>query len=543
METKQKISIPLDHEVISNQISQTIHEFTVLQLHVLKPENTLSAEVFILMKSQKEAETLRARRWISRAATAGVFIHISSHHKAEFQLKLGNPFFQYYADPSTMVCMNDEVDKPLKTHPTKKAFKKKLNVFKEKFYHDHDLLMTEAHKFHAGQMYAAAFHTYLTLFEHHVEYLENLYMGCNFFDSDLHTRLKQLTRYIPQLQKVFVMKNEQTFYLISKMEESVSEAEDGGESDIWSEHYGAVQLAESQLYRMVDDRFSEFSHLVRFKKFSSMINHPANGAESKDLLFEKVLKTVITKLAPEEIYLFYRKETGAPNPEEKQTLFYLLVIGNGIGNSAIEDIQHSVSDRSNGRTTVVILGHSRLYLQNNLYKHQRMMQQIITAENKVYQSNDFHPPLHWHDAVWDSDWASDMNYRTVKDFAAQYFNLRHHVQQDNHCGLAQLFAQSIMRLLRIYVYAALPFYMPHHLNTFSIWKLCVYEDPSMEKIEFLFQKLSADFYKLIDYYLKYSDSIARSSSEELVIMDEILNTLTEKLDHLVSEKNLITKIT
>ena len=69
METKPKISIPLDHEVIRNQISQTIHEFSVLQLHALKPENTLSAEVFILMKSQKEAETLRARRWISRAAT------------------------------------------------------------------------------------------------------------------------------------------------------------------------------------------------------------------------------------------------------------------------------------------------------------------------------------------------------------------------------------------------------------------------------------------------------------------------------------------
>lgn len=543
METKPKISIPLDHEVIRNQISQTIHEFSVLQLHVLKPENTPSAEVFILMKNQKEAETLRTRRWISRAATAGVFIHISSHHKAEFQLKLGNPFFQYYADPSTMVWMNDEVDKPLKAHPTKKAFKKKLNVFKEKFYHDHDLLRTEAHKFYAGQMFAAAFQNYLTLFKLNVEYLENLYMGCNFFDSDLHTRLRQLTRFIPQLQKVFVMKNEQTFYLISKMEESVSEAEDGGESDIWSEHYGAVKSTESKVYRMVDDRFSEFSHLVRFKKSSSVINHPANGAESKDLLFEKVLKTVITKLAPEEIYLFYRKETGAPNPEEKQTLFYLLVIGDGIGNSAIEDIQHSVSDRSNGRTTVVILGHSRLYLQNNLYKHQRMMQQIITAENKVYQSNDFHPPLHWQDAVWDSDWASDMNFRTVKDFVAQYFNLRHHVQQDNHCGLAQLFAQSIMRLLRMYVYAALPFYMPHHLNTFSIWKLFVYTDPSMEKIEFLFQKLSADFYKLIDYYLKYSDSIARSSSEELVIMDEILNTLTEKLEHLVREKNLITKIT
>src|SRR5690606_6786665 len=99
------------------------------------------------------------------------------------------------------------------------------------------------------------------------------------------------------------------------------------------------------------------SHLVRFKKSSPLINHSANGAESKEPLFENVLKTLLTKLAPEEIYLFYRKEIFSPNPEEKQEIYYLLVIGDGIGNSAIEDIQHSVSDRSNGRTTVVILGH------------------------------------------------------------------------------------------------------------------------------------------------------------------------------------------
>ena len=543
METKQKINIPLQHEVIRNQISQTLYEFSVLQLHVLKPENTLSAEVLILMKDPKEAETLRARKWIARAAAAQVSIHIAYHHKAEFQLKCGNPFYQYYADPSAMVWMNEEVGVPLKTHSTKKAFKKKLNIFKEKFYHDHDLLMTEANKFHAGQMYAAAFQSYLTVFEHHVEYLENLYMGCNFFDRNLHTRLTQLIRYIPEIQKVFVMKNEHTFYLISKMEESVSEAEGGGESDMYSELYGAVKSAEVQLYKMVADRFSKFSHIIRFKKSSPMMNHPAKDSESKGPLFEKVLKTVITKLAPEEIYLFQTKEISSPNPEEKQCIYYLLVIGDGIGNSAIEDIQHSVSDTSNGRTNVVILGHSRIYLQNHLNKHLQLMKRIITDENKVYQSNDFHPAIHWQDSVWASDWEFNMQYRTVKDFVEQYFNLRDHLQHDNHCGLVQLFSNSIMRLLRIYINAAFPYYMPHYLNAYSIWKLCVYADPSLEKTEFLFEKLSTNFYKLIDYYIKYSDSRGKSSAEELIIMDEILNVLTKKLDHLVKEKNLTAQTT
>ncbi|UFK98271.1 hypothetical protein [Kaistella faecalis] len=269
------------------------------------------------------------------------------------------------------------------------------------------------------------------------------------------------------------------------------------------------------------------------------MNCYAKDTEVKDHHFENVLKTIITKLAPEEIYLFQTKEICSPNPEEKQCIYYLLVIGDGIGNSAIEDIQHSVSDTSNGRTNVVILGHSRIYLQNHLSKHQQLMKRIITDENKVYQSNDFHPAIHWQDSVWASDWEFNMQYRTVKDFVEQYFNLRDHLQHDNHCGLVQLFSNSIMRLLRIYINAAFPYYMPHYLNAYSIWKLCVYADPSLEKTEFLFEKLSTDFYKLIDHYIKYSDSRGRSSAEELIIMDEILNVLTKKLDHLIKEKNLI----
>src|SRR5690606_27707819 len=125
---------PLDHEVVRNQISQALHEFPVLQLHGKKPKNTSSAEVLILMKNQQDAETLRARKWIARAAAAQVDIHISYAGKAEFQLKCGNPFYLYYAEPSTIVWMNAEVRAPLRTYSTKEAFKKMLNVFKEKFY-------------------------------------------------------------------------------------------------------------------------------------------------------------------------------------------------------------------------------------------------------------------------------------------------------------------------------------------------------------------------------------------------------------------------
>lgn len=135
-----------------------------------------------------------------------------------------------------------------------------------------------------------------------------------------------------------------------------------------------------------------------------------------------------------------------------------------------------------------------------------------------------------------------MHYRTLKYFVAQYFNLRDNLQNDNHYGLVQLFSNSIIRLLRIYIYAALPYYRPHYLNTYNTWKLCVYADPSLEKTEFLFEKLSTDFYKLIDYYIKYSDNSGMSSMEELIMMDEILNLLMTKLEKLIKDQNLNAQI-
>src|SRR5690606_10468546 len=121
----------------------------------------------------------------------------------------------------------------------------------------------------------------------------------------------------------------------------------------------------------------EFNHMIRFTKSQQLISHAAKHSDGKDPLFETVLKTLITKLAPEEIYLFHKREMFSLNPDEKQTVYYLLVIGNGIGNSALKDIQQSVADTSNGRINLVILGHSRIFLQNNLSKHQKVMQRII----------------------------------------------------------------------------------------------------------------------------------------------------------------------
>lgn len=336
MDTKQKLGLSLKNELVRNKIFQTLSEFSVLQLHVFQPKNTEHTEVFILMKDAKDAEMLLLRNWVNKAATIDkIKVHISYLHKAAFQLKGGNPFYQYYADRSTLVWLKEGVTKPLKTTHTKKTFRKKLRVFEDKFYHDHDILMREATKYQSHQMFSSAFQTYLSLFEHHVEYLENLYTGWINFDQDLHKRLRQLIRYIPQIQKVFVMENHEKFYMISEMEKSLTAAAGDDEFSVSADLFAAFKVAETHLYKLVVDRLSEFRRIILFKK-TSLVIIPA-AEVSVDVRLGNAITCLVERLSPEEIYLFHKKESYSQADDTPKIIYYFLLIGDSLSHTKIVD--------------------------------------------------------------------------------------------------------------------------------------------------------------------------------------------------------------
>ncbi|MCX8523552.1 hypothetical protein OF897_06420 [Chryseobacterium formosus] len=539
METKNKIDIPLHNEIIRNQISQTIKEFSVLQLHFFKTENSEYTEILILMKETKEAETLRIRPWIGKAAEAyKVHIYISYYHKAEYQLKHGNPFYQYYADPSAIFWKGDNVDELLQTYGTKKEFKKKRNVFKEKFYHDHDILMTEVEKFRSRRMYASAFQSYLTVFEHNIEYLENLFMGWISYGKNIHHRLKHLMRYIPELKKVFVMKDEHSFYLIGKIEESIKAAEEDDESFVSSESFGAVKAAEEQVYRMVVDRFSELGKMTAFKKTEHWATAAEDTAVLSDVRLEKAVETIVERLSPEEIYMFHKKESYSQNGTEKVVYYYLLLIGEGLGDNSLYDTQQSVRDKSRGKVNVIILGHRRFSIQDRLFQSQEFMHKIMTDENRVYASHRYHPPIHWEYLSSDEHGDVCIYYNRMIKTVKQYFVVREKADAENDELFFLLFSHALMRILRFYLYCSLSNYFPNFSKMDDTWNLCLYADPSLEKIEFLFEKISPEFFRLTNSFLKYTDRSYCFQNNELPVMDEILNTLLGKLEKLIKGSNL-----
>jgi hypothetical protein len=93
-----------------------------------------------------------------------------------------------------------------------------------------------------------------------------------------------------------------------------------------------------------------------------------------------------------------------------------------------------------------------------------------------------------------------------------------------------MFGKSVLRIFRSLVYLKLG-YQPNYLPAFNLWKLCVYADPKLEKLEYLFEKLSGeDFFKEVAYHIRFHHDVSRLTEKKLLIMDEILNTLLKELN-------------
>src|SRR5699024_11059731 len=121
-------------------------------------------------------------------------------------------------------------------------------------------------------------------------------------------------------------------------------------------------------------------------------------------------------------------------------------VGSGLGTGLLYQIQQSIQASFNNKTSVLLIGHSRIWIQKSLYVHQNFFQQIMTAENRVYQSHEFHPMIHWEDILGNYYPDLDFEYRRIKRRMENYFVLRTNIQNENYSGLWDLFSNIVIRI-------------------------------------------------------------------------------------------------
>lgn len=442
------------------------------------------------------------------------------------ELRAGNPFFAWYCQRSALIYQNPSAKECQNTdwHSFKKRFKR----YSLSYSHDLDNLLSAVNRFQELDSLTGLFASYLSVFEYDIRYLEMLYKGRCVESENLHQRIKGLISNIPEMEGIFVPRNGNEYYLIFELEKANDFAEDGDEIRLNDKLMDSFSHAEEKLHKMVLSRLSGLKSMIN----SGFSKQPlTDQVETKTEEGDKVkeIAAQIVKIQPvEEIYLFHQIQNS------QYTTCFLLLIGEGLGTETLNRIQQSVNSKFEGKYSVVLIGHSRRWIQTNLFYQQPFFRKIMKAENVKFQSHPNHPSIHWEDN--NTPEYPDLEYlpRSAINLSAQYFVLRNHSEKDNIEGIFDLFSKSVLRIFRTLVFSKLS-YLPNYLPAFTLWKLCIYADPGLEKLEYLFEQLSrADFFKELTYHTRFHHDLSRLTEQKLLVADEILNTLLKELNNTFS---------
>ncbi|MFA7449139.1 MAG: hypothetical protein WCY77_11945 [Weeksellaceae bacterium] len=535
MKTKIKpdISVP-ENEVLSGKLKQLTHEFPLSYIFYHPANVREAAHVIIIAEDSGDVETIESRKWIrNNGEEKLILFHISSQSKMKAELRAGNPFFGWYCQKPAVIYQNPEskdcgdTDWP--------SFKKRFKRYTSAYNHHRDNLLAAVNRFQELGSLTGLFVSYLSVFEYDIRHLEMLYKGRCVESENLHQRIKKLIPRLPEMESIFVPRNGNEYYLIFELEKANDFAEDGDEIRLNEKLVDSFFLAEEKLHKMVLYRLSELKALIKSGLPKQPISDQLQKTTEEDDQ-EKEIAAQVVKINPvEEIYLFHQVQN------IQHTSYFLLLIGESLGTETLNRIQQSVNSKFEGKYSVVLIGHSRSWIQSNLFYQQSFFKKIMKPENLRFQSHPNHPAIHWEDN--NTSEYPDLEYLHLSaiNLSAQYFVLRNHSEKDNVEGIFDLFSKSVLRIFRTLVYSKLS-YLPNYLPAFTLWKLCTYADPGFEKLEYLFEKLNgADFFKEVTYHTRFHPELSRLTEQKLLVADEILNTLLKELNTTFSRLKTPTK--
>jgi len=517
---KTDFSIP-GNDQLTDKLKQLASESPLAYIF-FHPANVKQAtHIVIIAEDSDDVEIIKLRKWIRNSRDENpILFHISCPSKMKAELRAGNPFYGWYCQKSAVIYQNPEVkdcgdiDWP--------SFKKRFKRYTLSYNHDRDNLLVAVNRFHELGSLTGLFASYLSVLEYDIRLLEMLYSGSGFESENLHQRIKKLISCIPEIESLFVPKNGNEYYLISELEKANEVAEDGDEIRLNDKLFDSFSQAEEKLHKMVLSRLSELKSLIKSGFPKQTLADHAEISTRDDQATE--ITSQIVKIHPvEEIYLFHQIQNS------RRTTCFLLLIGEGLGTETLNRIQQSVNSKSEGKYSVVLIGHSRNWIQTNLFYQQSFFKKIMTSENLRFQSQQNHPSIHWENPFYSVYPDLEYLHSSAVRLSKQYFVLRNHSEKDNTEGIFDLFSKSVLRIFRTLVYSKLS-YLPNYLPAFTLWKLCVYADPGLEKLEYLFEKLSGnDFFKEVNKGNLFHHDLSRLTEKKLLIMDEILNALLHEI--------------
>lgn len=294
MKTSKKLSFPkLENEFLENILRQWVNQYTIVQLFFTKEPAPLFSQLIIHIKNKEEAEQVQQHKWIKKVRNHyHIEVCLIYSTRLYHRFSMGHPFMEWYCRPSSLIYQNTAAGEPLIIKRDWEKYKKKFNAFQDRFYHDHDLQRSQIQNLVAEGAANSVLTSYARLMEYDLEYLEELYLGNKSAALSLEERINTLTAYIPEIQKYFVKKSHNKYYLVdlfAKAKEAAAEEEAIYENEM----HQAIGITEQSLYRLIEKRLNELKK--RIKKASFEKQEVAIQREEKptDPMLELAIETII----------------------------------------------------------------------------------------------------------------------------------------------------------------------------------------------------------------------------------------------------------
>lgn len=528
---QEKAFMSTNHQFVDSILHQILGEpYGIIQVFFHQTANQQYSQLVIVVAHQKEAEMLLQKKWIEKSVrNYQVNVCILDTRQIHEQFQLGNPFVELYCRTSFLIYQDKESGKPSVNNRNKKKFREVFEDYKDLIFHERDLLLTQIERFEKEKSSISAVLAYETVFQYDLGYLEALTTGNRSQSENLSERIKNLVRYVPELQRCFVAKNTREYYLIHLINETKISAKEG-ELIYKGELMEAFRIAQDELSLLVEMRLDHLSKMI--KKVNAVEEKQFMTAEETniDAVLEAALETISKAADCEEIFLFHKTIHG------NNITYYLLIIGFNIGNTPLKSMSQSLESKIGEAHHFVLISHSRSWIQEKLSLYQSFFVPIIQGKNKVYESHAFHPEPHWefpHTLIYsDLDYYYESTVKSAKQFLAIAEN-----PAANYQGLPSLFSLFFMSFCRTYIYAQL-YYLPHYLSFTSLWGLCEYANPELHKYRYLFEEFRKPFFAYLDYHMELRHDITRLDQEEVEKMRMIVEKLQDELKVVIKGKVL-----
>ncbi|PRZ23448.1 hypothetical protein [Flavobacterium granuli] len=532
MKTLEKLKFPkLENEYLENILRQLINQHNIIQLFFTKQPSPLFSNLIIHIDKNSDTEKLQQQKWLKKVRNRYqidvIFIYSGRlHHR----FSLGHPFMECYCRPSALIYQNPTALNPLIITRDWKQYKKKFHVFEERFYHDHDL-----HKLHVQNLISedcsnSVFTSYARWIEYDLEYLEELYVVNTFNSLPLDERINNLIAYVPEIQKYFVRSSPDKYVLTDLFIKAKEIAAD--DDDIYkNEMYQAVRITEQNLFRLIEERFDELKKQIKKGLFDKQQLACQTDEKPAATILDVAVETIVKLVAVEQIYLFHQTTYA------EKTTYYLMLIGIGGTNEKLRLITHFLKSKTTDNHEVVMISHSRKWIQENLYQFQSFFSDIIQADRLIYSSSPYHPVLHWQ--FPHNPYHADLYfyYQPTKDVALQFFNIANNPEQ-NYQGLDYLFSEFFLSFCRTYIFVK-TYYLPNNLTSQALWQLCIYADPDIRKYNYLLEQFWTDCFPYLNKHRLLDHKLSKLNKEKVDQMSIMVKKLMTELDSLVIEGGLL----